>query len=446
MRVSGSGVAGVGVGVGVAAGAGRAARRAAAAVAPALAALLLLPALGPAVAFAQEAEEPVPPPAPPPAPAVDLGPLVSLVGDSFGRLPERIASAVWEYTGGQALKALAAVVGVLLALARALAGGVFGGVNVFTQIPEPWVTLAALDGMRARLVPLALAVGTLAGALVLLRWVCGLAFGWTFPGWAVALVKLGALAPLVGAAPAAMLAIIRAGNGLAAALFDPSGGLPGLDAVPSGYDHLAAEGIAALLYLAVACWLWWVRVQVVIAALLLFIASPLAVACWVLPFALPQWIARTWATLFVGTVAVQVLQSLTLGTAAALLGANVVAGGAEGAPAGVLNLALAAGLVAATCYVPRRVLGALVAHTPPGLGWLGTGLQAGLMLSGVGWGPGMVGRAAPRLLAQVVSMRTPRSPAAGAAGSAVVNAVPVVAGGRVGSLLAGQRPMLPPPR
>jgi hypothetical protein len=80
--------------------------------------------------------------------------------------------------------------------------------------------------MRARLVPIALAVGSLAAALVLLRWVCGLAFGWTFPGWAVALVKLGALAPLVGAAPAAMLALIRAGSGLAAALFDPSGGPP----------------------------------------------------------------------------------------------------------------------------------------------------------------------------------------------------------------------------
>ena len=142
--------------------------------------------------------------------------------------------------------------------------------------------------------------------------------------------------------------------------------------------------------------------QVVLAALLLFVTSPLAIACWALPFGVPQWVARAWATLFVGTVAVQVLQATTLGVGAGLLAANVVTGEAEGVGAGVLNLGLAAGLVAATCYVPRRVLGALVAHSPPGSGWLVTGLRAGLVLAGTGWLPGMVGVGAQALQARVV--------------------------------------------
>ena len=106
--------------------------------------------------------------------------------------------------------------------------------------------------------------------------------------------------------------------------------------------------------------------------------------------------------------------------------------------AGVVNLGLAAGLVAATCYVPRRVLGALVAHTPPGLGWLGTGLRAGLILSGTGWLPGMAGPAAAVLRAHVVGQRTvPTAPPPGP---------PPTPPGRVGSLIGGQRPLLPPPR
>jgi hypothetical protein len=411
-----------------------------------IAAAALLPVTAPAgarVALAQEAPDSGPPPggdAPPPA--VDLGPVLAAVGglrDGFAQLPERIASALWAYTGGLALKSLAAVVGFLVATVRWLAHGALGDVNFFTQIPEPWVTLSALDAMRARLVPVAVALGGLAGALVLLRWIAGLAFGWAFPGWAFALVKIAALVPLVGAAPAAMLAVIRAGNTLAGALFDPAAGLPGLAAVPdpSTYDRLAAEGIAALVYFGVCLWLWWVRVQVVLAALLLFVTAPLAVACWVLPFGLPQWVARTWATLFVGTVAVQVLQALTLGIGAGLVAANVVTGEAEGVGAGVVNLGLAAGLVAATCYVPRRVLGALVAHAPPGLGWLETGLRAGLILAGTGWLPGMAVPAAATLRAHVVGQRTvptPQTPG------------PPPAVGRVGSLVGGQRPLLPPPR
>jgi hypothetical protein len=105
--------------------------------------------------------------------------------------------------------------------------------------------------------------------------------------------------------------------------------------------------------------------------------------------------------------------------------------------AGVVNLGLAAGLVAATCYVPRRVLGALVAHTPPGLGWLETGLRAGLILAGTGWLPGMAVPAAAALRAHVVGQRTvPASQTPG----------PPPAVGRVGSLVGGQRPLLPPPR
>jgi hypothetical protein len=99
--------------------------------------------------------------------------------------------------------------------------------------------------------------------------------------------------------------------------------------------------------------------------------------------------------------------------------------------------------VAATCYVPRRVLGALVAHTPPGLGWVSTGLQAGLMLSGVGWGPGMARWVAPQLLARVVSQRTPAT-GAGAAGTTGQGIV-LPPSGRVGSLLGGRPPLLPPP-
>ena len=375
---------------------------------------------------------------------VDWGPFGDALDglrDGLTQLPERIASALWEHTGGLALKTLAAVVGFLVALFRWLSQGALGDVNFFTQIPEPWVTLSALDALRARLVPVALALGGLAAALVLLRWVAGLAFGWAFPGWAFALVKIAALAPLVGAAPAAMLGLIRAGNALAAALFDPAAGLPGLSAVPdlSAHDRLAAEGVASLVYFAVCCWLWWVRVQVVIAALLLFVTAPLAIACWVLPFTVPQWIARTWATLFLGTVAVQVLQALTLGIGAGLVAANVVTGGVEGVGAGVVNLGLAAGLVAATCYVPRRVLGALVAHTPPGLGWLGTGLRAGIILTGTGWLPGMVGLGADALARRArfgTSGMLPQGPIV----------TPPPAAGRVGSLIGGQRPLLPPPR
>src|SRR6478735_1889106 len=126
------------------------------------------------------------------SPAVDLGPVLAAVGglrDGFTQLPERIASALWGYTGGLALKTFATVVGFLLAMFRWLSRGALGDVNFFTQIPEPWVTLTALDALRSRLVPVALALGGLAGSLVLVRWVAGLAFGWAFPGWASALVK-----------------------------------------------------------------------------------------------------------------------------------------------------------------------------------------------------------------------------------------------------------------
>src|SRR5262249_26196519 len=153
---------------------------------------LLCPA---AAAYAQEEA-----PASGPAAAAGLDPaqLVNGLRDGFTRLPERIASALWAYTGGLALKTFASVVGAPLALVRWLAHGALGDVNLFTQIPEPWVTLAALDALRARLVPVALALGGLAGALVLLRWGAALAFGWAFPGWALALVKLAALVPVVG--------------------------------------------------------------------------------------------------------------------------------------------------------------------------------------------------------------------------------------------------------
>src|SRR5215475_13968765 len=66
----------------------------------------------------------------------------------------------------------------------------------------------------------------------------------------------------------------------------------------------------------------------------------------------------------------------------------------EAIGAGVVNLALVAALVGATAYVPRRVLGALVVHAPPGSGWAARGLQAGLLLAGAGWVPGMAGAAA----------------------------------------------------
>lgn len=377
----------------------------------------------------------------PPVQQVDLGPVLNVVTglrDAFAQLPERIASAMWEHTGGLLLKALAAIIGFFVVMFRGLAGGALGDVNFFTQIPEPWVTLSALDGMRRRLVPVAVALGGLAGLLILVRWIAGLAFGWAFPGWAFALVKVAALVPLVGAAPAAMVGIIHAGNALSTALFDPAGGLPGLAGVDSAVDRLAAEGIAALVYFVVLVWLWWVRVQVVISALLLFVSSPLAVACWVLPFAMPQWVARTWITLFIGTVAVQVLQAATLGIGAGLLASNVVTGNVEGVGAGVVNLGLAAGMVMATCYVPRRVLGALVAHQPPGMGAIGTGLRVGLMLTGTGWLPGMAGAAAGVAQRAVVAssrrMPTPPRPPA------------PYSGGRVGSLLAGQQKLLPAPR
>jgi hypothetical protein len=372
-----------------------------------------------------------------------LGGTLGGLTKGFDQLPERIASVLWDLTGGRVLKAFAAILGFFLAVAGALAHGALGGVNFFTQIPEPWVTLEAIGGMQARLGRLALAVGGLAAALLLLRWVCGLAFGWAFPGWAAAVVKLAALVPLVGAAPAAILALYHAGNVLASALFDPAGGLPGL-AAAGGVDltdRWAAEGAAALFYFLVLLALWWVRVQVVIAALLLFVFAPLAIACWVLPFAVPQWIARAWATLLVGVVAVQVLQAVTLGAGAALLAANVVPGHVEGIGAGALNLALAAALVGATCYVPRRVLGALVAHAPPGYGWAARGLQAGLMLAGAGWLPGMAGAAgvAGRAFtpkARVVDPALPEGPIV----------TPPPPSGRVGSLLAaGGRPLLPPP-
>src|SRR5688500_8347489 len=104
-----------------------------------LAWFLLLPVASPVLA--QEAEEP-PPPAP--APAIDLTPLLAAVGglrDGFTQFPERIASALWAYTGGLVLKTLAAVVGFLVAMFRWLSHGALGDVNFFTQIPEPWVTL-----------------------------------------------------------------------------------------------------------------------------------------------------------------------------------------------------------------------------------------------------------------------------------------------------------------
>src|SRR5262249_14024669 len=193
---------------------------------------------------------------------------------------------------------------------------------------------------------------------------------------------------------------------------------------------------AALFYFAVLLWLWWVRVQVVLAALLLYVFAPLAAACWVLPFGPAQWAARAWGTLLLGTAVVQVLQSLTLGVGAARLAANVVGGRVEGVGAGVVDLALAAALVGATAYVPRRVLGALVLHAPPGAGWAARGLQAGLLLAGAGWAPGMVPPVASGL---------------GASGGAWGNSGPGVPpppppAGRVGSLLGGQRPpALPPP-
>lgn len=347
--------------------------------------------------------------------------------DVFTRLPERIVSALWEMTGGNLLKLLAAIVGFFLTVARALAGGLLGDINFFTQIPEPWVTLSALEGLRARLVPLAVGIGGLALVLVLLRTIGGLVFGLPYPGVLGSVVKVAALAPLVGASPVLMLHVIRAGNALAAALGDTAGGLPGLGDV-GGFDRMAAEGIASLFYFFALAVLWWIRVQLVLTALLLFVASPLAIACFVLPFALPQWVARTWATLFIGAVSVQVLQALTLGIGAGLLTANVVAEGVEGVGGGVLNLGLAAGMVMATSWIPRRVLGALVAHQPPGYGWLATGLKAGVMLSGAGWVPAAA--SVPLDLAR----------------RAVVRPAPPASAPSTPSLPHSRRLLLPPPK
>jgi hypothetical protein len=272
---------------------------------------LLLATAATPVALAQDA----PPPDPPPAagPAVTVDPLagvretVDALKEGFERLPERIASALWDMTVGRLAKLLLSVIGFFFALFGYLAGGAISGVNFFSQIPEPWVTLAALDGLRGRLLPVAARVGALAATLIVARWVAGAAFDWPFPGF-----KVAALAPLVAAAPAAMLALIRAGNALSAALFDPGSGLPGL-ANAESYDKAAGTGVAMLFYFVTLLWLWWVRVQIVLAALLLFATSPLAVACWALPFGTCHWIARAWLTTFIGTVAVQVLMALTLG-------------------------------------------------------------------------------------------------------------------------------------
>jgi hypothetical protein len=138
-------------------------------VAAAVAALLCALAWGAAGAHAQDAPPLVPADAgqgqqhDAPAPVIDLSPLTK----GLDQLPEKIAGALWDYTGGRVLKAFAGVLGFFLLLAKALARGAMGNVNFFTQIPEPWVTLEALGAIQARLARTAVAVGGLAAALIL---------------------------------------------------------------------------------------------------------------------------------------------------------------------------------------------------------------------------------------------------------------------------------------
>lgn len=375
--------------------------------------------------------------------------LLSGLQESLERLPERIISTAWDTTAGRLLDLLLTVVGVLVSLVGRFAGGMFSGVNFFSQIPEPWVTLVALEGLRGRLAPIAFRVAGLAVTLIIVRWIAGGIFDWPFPGWSFALVKILAVTPVVAAAPVAMLAIIRAGNALSASLFDPSQGLPGLSGAGM-LDEAAGSGIATLFYLAVCFWLWWVRLQIVVAALLLFVTSPLAVAAWVLPFNTCLWVARAWLTTFLGVVAVQVLMSLTLGLGGALLASNVVGGGVEGAPSGLVNLLLAAGLVGATCWLPRRILGALLMATPPGSGLLRQGMQLGMVLAGAGGVPAVAGTALSTMVLRRGAAPPPHATVSavsptGAAPSGAPPSSP--SSGRIGSLLGGQRRMaLPPPR
>jgi hypothetical protein len=74
----------------------------------------------------------------PPGPGIDLSPLTR----GLDQLPEKIAGALWDLTGGRVLKAVAAVLGFFLAIAGALAHGALSGINFFTQLPEPWVGLS----------------------------------------------------------------------------------------------------------------------------------------------------------------------------------------------------------------------------------------------------------------------------------------------------------------
>jgi hypothetical protein len=368
----------------------------------------------------------------------------AVAGAVLGGLGDVIQRALtaWFETSGAAVfgRLLAAGFGALADWLWRAAGPLFGGVNVFTQLPAPWsYDLRPVGELRGRLEPVARAV-------VLLGLVSGV-------GWAVAGTLLGRpFGRLLSVVPTFLLASgallvapqlcrwwIDLCNALSGALLDPATGLPGLADV-RGWDHLSALGVVAVVYLVAAFLLLLHRLKLVVVVALLLAAAPLAIAAGALPFPDAQRFFRWWLSTFLAATFVQVLQAACLGLGAALLSAPLVRGGVDGPAQGVLAASVGVGAILAASSLPGMLLGTLArAQLAPGV--VGTTLQAAVMLAGIGlvWPAGR-------------AVVTPVSRAAGALAGAplgTATVAPIAGGGYVGSLLAGGAPTLPalpPPR
>jgi hypothetical protein len=228
-------------------------------------------AVAPAAVQAQEAQEIGPASTSSPVADVPVGPswpsaeaIAGAVLGGLGDVIQRALVGFFEQSGAAIFgRLLTAAFGVVADWLWRAAGPLFGGVNVFTQLPPPWsYDLRPVGELRGRLEPVARAV-------VLLGLVLGI-------GWAVAGTLLGRpFGRLLNVVPTFLLATggllvapqlcrwwIDFCNALSGALLDPRTGLPGLAQV-QGWEQFSALGVVAVVYLVVCLLLllhrlsWW---------------------------------------------------------------------------------------------------------------------------------------------------------------------------------------------
>ncbi len=322
----------------------------------------------------------------------------------------------------------------------AAGGALSGGSNVFTQLPPDWsYNLAPVKTMEPLVTRLGLSILGVAAIVAVLTMGVGVMIGRPFGAVLTGFPRYLLAGAALVFAPALIKGWIDFSNAAAAALLDPSGGLPGLS-MAQGFDKAAGMGAVSLVYLVCSFLFFLARIKLLVLVALLVVTAPLAIASGALPGGMAQRFFGWWLSTFIGATFVQVLQAICLGLGAALIAQPAQSGSAVSAEGqGVMAVAMGIGSLFAAMSLPGMLLGAL-GRAEVGGRLMDTAFKVAMLASGVGAAAGV---------ATIASAATAsRGAAAVSQLASVAASAPAQMTGYTTSLLGNSRPqlLLPPPR